>query len=171
MFSMFTPYLALIKVALVVMFLGGLFTAGYMSGVHQGTDKINAYVAQLQTKITSLQSKNAQSNDKIVTQYVDRVNTVTQKEYVYVKQAQDTVPSQHYLSNGWLYAHDAAAGLTTSDPARASDATPSPVKDNIALATVDSNYAICHRTEAQLIGLQQFVTDYNANVDKVNAGK
>ena len=164
-------YWPIIKSAFFGVSIIGLFLAGYFSGLHQANDKIHAYINQLNTEITSLQNKNSQTNDQVVTQYVDKWHTIVQKEVVYVKQAQDNVPSQYFLSNGWVYNHDAAASLTEADPARSSDATPSTIKDNVALATIDDNYSACHQIAAQLTSLQQWILDYNINIDQVNAKK
>jgi len=149
----------------------GLFLAGYFSGMNQANNKIHSYINQLNTEIISLQNKNNQTNNQVVTQYVDKWHTIVQKEIVYVKQAQNNVPSQYFLSRGWLYDHDAAASFTEADSARSSDATPSQIKDNIALATIVDNYSTCYQIAAQLTSLQQWILDYNKDVDQVNAGK
>jgi hypothetical protein len=69
------------------------------------------------------------------------------------------------MSNGWVYAHDASATSGDADPARASDASPSGIKDNEALLTIFNNYSRCLQNSQQLIGLQQWIVENKTAVD------
>jgi hypothetical protein len=71
------------------------------------------------------------------------------------------------MSNGWVYAHDASATSGDADSARASDASPSGIKDNEALLTIFSNYSRCEQNAEQLIALQKWIADNKAAVDKM----
>jgi len=169
--SLITSYFKIFRGPLAGVGIAIAAIGGYLYGVSDANHKIQAYEQQLRKEISDLQSKNNQTNTQIVTQYVDRIKTITQKEYVYVKQANDIVPSQYFLSNGWVYEHDSAASLAEADSAKAADGTASTIKDNIALATVVDNYAVCYKNAEQLKSLQDWIKQYNANVDAVNAGK
>ena len=160
---------------LAVSFAGVLAIVGaFFFGFHKGTSlqtavdaaKFNAYVAQAEKTATDLKQKNTNISNQVVTQYVDRVNTVKEKEYVYVNQATTDVPTQHVLSNGWVYLHDISTTNGDADSTKSSDATPSTIKDNQALAVVVSNYADCNANAEQLKNLQQWIND---NIKAINA--
>lgn len=161
------------KVIIGIVVTLGLLATVYFIGYNHGKDKCQAAwdeektAAQLQVD-KAQQQINVQS-DKTVTQYVDRWNTLKEKEYVYVDTAKGRVPGQHDVSNGWVYLHDKAATADNADPAIASDDTPSGIKDNQALAVVVSNYARCLEDKNKLIALQTWVTDTKKAVDEANS--
>ena len=160
------PYRILIIFVVII----SAFGFGYKKGSDSaagGLAKLAAQAAELQIKL-----KNEENNvkEKIVTEYVDKIQTVREKQYVYVQKAQDVVPAQHDLSSGWVYLHDHAASAESGDAdnTRASDATSSGIKDNQALSTVVENYGICQQNTEQLKALQDYITKVKAAVDKAN---
>lgn len=164
MFSMIPlPYKLLAIGALLI----GVFFYGYMKGSAYAEAELARFAAQKAEQIAELEKKNAEISNTVVTEYVDRVNTIREKEYVYRDIAQNTVPSQHDMSNGWVYTHDLSATSGNADPTRASDASPSGIKDNTALLTVISNYGICQQNAVQLIQLQKWIIENKAAVDKM----
>jgi hypothetical protein len=66
-----------------------------------------------------------------------------------------------------VYTHDISATSGDADASRASDASSSGIKDNTALISVISNYAICQRNQIQLIELQKWIIENKAAVDKM----
>lgn len=162
MFSMIPlPYKLLAGAAIVA----GVFVFGYIKGSAYAEAELARFSANANKQIVELEKKNAEISNKVVIQYVDRVNTIKEKEYVYRDIATKSVPAQHDMSNGWVYAHDISATAGNADPARASDASPSGIKDNQALLTIFGNYSICMQNSQQLIGLQQWVIDNKRAVD------
>jgi hypothetical protein len=168
MFSLIPlPY----KIIMIVMLLGGAVGFGYMKGSEAGKIAIANLKADSERQIHELEDMNAKISNKVVTQYVDRVNTIHEKEKVYVDAAKNNVPSQSILSNGWVYTHDISATSGDADATRSSDASPSGIKDNEALLTILGNYSICHENSEQLKGLEQWVIDNKKAVDESNAKK
>lgn len=160
MFSLIPfPYKLLISVVLFVALVGGVFFYGYSKGSIRADEKLAKFSAEKNAQIVELEQKNAKITNKVITEYVDRTNTIREKEYVYRDAATKSVPAQSNLSNGWVYVHDVSATSGDADPARASDATSSGIKDNTALLTVISNYSICQQNQAQLIELQKWIVE------------
>jgi uncharacterized protein (UPF0333 family) len=156
------PY-KLIALGLLII---GVFAFGYMKGSAYADTKIAEYAAEKSKLVAELEKKNSEITNTVVTEYVDRVNVIREKEYVYRDLAQNDVPSQHIMSNGWVYTHDISASSGDADSTRASDATPSGIADNTALGTIVGNYAICEQNAAQLAQLQRWISDNKAQVEK-----
>lgn len=168
MFSMIPlPYKLLAGAGLIV----GVFVFGYIKGGVYAEAELAKFSATANKQITDLEKKNAEISNKVVTEYVDRTNIIREKEYVYRDLATESVPAQHDMSNGWVYAHDISAISGDADPARASDASPSGIKDNEALITIFSNYSRCEQNAEQLIALQKWIADNKSVVDKMAAEK
>lgn len=162
MFSMIPlPYKLLAAAALLI----GVFFYGYMKGSAYAEAQLQKFAAEKQQQIAELEKKNAEISNNVVTEYVDRVNTIREKEYVYRDIAQKSVPSQSVMSNGWVYTHDISATSGDADSTRASDASPSGITDTQALIGIIKNYAICMQNSQQLIGLQQWINDNKRAVD------
>jgi K+-sensing histidine kinase KdpD len=97
----------------------------------------------------------AQTADRVVTQYVDRVRTVSEAAQVITKEVPVYVPSDACtLPPGFRVLHDAAAAGTLPEPAYLADAAPADAQT--VAATVADNYATCHAIREQLTALQQF---------------
>ena len=164
MFSMIPlPYKLLAGAALLL----GVFVFGYMKGSAYAEAELARFAAKKSEQVAELEKKNAEISNTVVTEYVDRTNTIREKEYVYLDRAKNSVPAQSDLSNGWVYTHDISALSGDADAARSSDASTSGIKDNEALLTVISNYAICQRNQVQLIELQKWIIQNKAAVDKM----
>jgi len=156
------------KIIAFIIIIGGALGLGYSKGLEKSKLEIAKFEAKANEKIAALEKQNGEISNKVVTEYVDRVKTIKEKEYVYVKQAENSVPSQHDMSNGWVYLHDSSAKGLPAVPARVSDERPSGVKDNIALGTIASNYSVCYQNSEQLRALQKWLRDTKAAVDKEN---
>jgi hypothetical protein len=166
------------KIIAVAVVLLAAFGAGYMKGSNKAQAKIQQYeqrqilhASQMKDLQIALENEKNNIKEKIVVEYVDKVQTIKEKHYVYVDKAKEDVPSQYNLSNGWVYLHDHAAGSQsgTPDPARTSDATASDVKDNQALAVVVDNYGTCKQNAEQLVALQDYFKKVKEAIDKANA--
>jgi hypothetical protein len=68
-----------------------------------------------------------------------------------------------------VYLHDSSAKGLPAVPARSADETSSGIKDNVALGTIVANYSVCIQNSNQLAGLQRWINDTKAAVDKANA--
>jgi hypothetical protein len=158
------PYKLLAGVALIL----GVFAFGYMKGSAYAEAELQRFAAKASTQVAELEKKNAEISNNVVTEYVDRTNTIREKEYVYVDAAKDSVPSQSVMSNGWVFTHDISASASDADAARSSDASPSGIKDTDALIGIIRNYAICQSNSVQLTELQRWITENKAAVDELN---
>ena len=158
------PYKLLAGGALIL----GVFVFGYMKGSAYADAELQRFAAKASTQVAELEKKNAEISNNVVTEYVDRTNTIREKEYVYVDAAKNTVPSQSVMSNGWVFTHDISASASDADAARSSDASPSGIKDTDALIGIIRNYAICQSNSVQLTELQRWITENKAAVDELN---
>ena len=161
------PYKLLASVALII----GVFIYGYTKGSEHGEAEIAKFAAEKNKQIADLEKKNAEISNRVQIEYVDRVNTIREKEYVYRNIAQGSVPRQHIMSNGWVYTHDISASSGDADPTRASDAKASGIADNQALISIISNYSRCQQNAEQLRQLQQWIIDNKAAIDEAEKKK
>jgi hypothetical protein len=159
------PYKLLAGAALII----GVFFYGYMKGTAYGEAELQRFAAKQSKVVAELEKKNSEISNTVVTEYVDRVNTIKEKEYVYRNLAQTSVPSQHDMSNGWVFTHDSSASASDADPTRASDASPSGITDTTALLAIIGNYSRCLQNSQQLEGLQRWVNDNKRAVDEAAA--
>ena len=155
------PYKLLAGVALIL----GVFVYGYMKGSAYADAELARFSAKASAQVAELEKKNAEISNNVVTEYVDRTNTIREKEYVYVDAAKDSVPSQSVMSNGWVFTHDISASASDADAARSSDASPSGIKDTDALIGIIRNYAICQSNAVQLTELQRWINENKEAVD------
>ena len=161
------PYKLLAGAALII----GVFFYGYMKGSAYAEAELQRFAAKASQQVADLEKKNAEISNNVVTEYVDRTNTIREKEYVYIDTAKNVVPSQSVMSNGWVFTHDSSASARDADPTRASDATPSGITDTTALVGIITNYSRCQQNAQQLIALQKWITDNKTEVDRINAEK
>jgi hypothetical protein len=158
------PYKLLAGAALIL----GVFVFGYMKGSAYAEAELQRFAAKNATLTADMEKKNSEISTQVVTQYVDRVNTIREKEYVYRDVAKTVVPSQSVLSNGWVFTHDASATGSDADATRASDASPSGITDTTALVGIIGNYSRCQQNAEQLIALQKWITDNKAAIEELN---
>jgi hypothetical protein len=161
------PYKLLAGAALII----GVFFYGYMKGSAYAEAELQRFAAKASTQVAELEKKNAEISNNVVTEYVDRTNTIREKEYVYIDTAKNIVPSQSVMSNGWVFTHDSSATASDADPTRASDASSSGITDTTALVGIITNYSRCQQNAQQLIALQKWVADNKTEVDRINAEK
>ena len=156
------------KVIAIVFIIAGAAGYGYMKGSAHAEVELANYRADAEKQISELKDVNTRISDNVTTEYIDRVNTIHEKEVIY-RQAAGDLPPQHDLSNGWIHLHDAAAKLVNPDMMLASDKSPSGVMDTTALAVVMSNYAVCKQNSEKLTSLQKWITDNKTAVEAANA--
>jgi uncharacterized protein (UPF0333 family) len=158
------PYKLLAGVALIL----GVFVYGYMKGSAYADAELQRFAAKNATLVADMEKKNSEISTEVVTQYVDRTNTIKEKEYVYRDIIKESVPTQHVMSNGWVFTHDSSATASDADPTRSSDASPSGITDTTALLGIIGNYSRCQQNAEQLIALQKWIADNKEAVDAVN---
>lgn len=142
---------------------------GYTKGVAEGNLKVVTAAKEKSDMVAEYERRLGERKVEIVTQYVDRWNVIKERETRNVTQATNNVPNQYQLSSGWVYLHDQSARAAEADGTRSSDASPSGVGDNQALATVVTNYSRYHQCEAQVRALQDLIIQHNRTIDELNA--
>lgn len=157
-----------VKLMVIIFIVLGAAGWGYMKGSAHAEIELANYQAKAEKQISELKSENVRISDNVVTEYVDKVETIHQKETVYRDRLVNLGEGQNDLSNGWVELHDAAARLADPDAVLASDKSPSGVMDNAALAVVLSNYSSCHANKQHLISLQRWITDNQAAIEAAN---
>ncbi len=155
------PYKLLAIGALLI----GVFIFGYMKGSAYAEAELARFAAKASEQVAELERKNSAISTQVVTEYVDRTNTIREKEYVYLNAAKNSVPNQSVMSNGWVFTHDISASAGDADATRSSDASPSAVKDTDALIGIIRNYAICQSNSVQLVELQRWISENKMAVD------
>jgi len=155
------PYKLLAGAALIL----GVFVYGYMKGSAYADAELARFSAKANEQVAELERKNSEISNNVVTEYVDRTNTIREKEYVYVDAAKESVPNQSVMSNGWVFTHDISASASDADATRSSDASPSGIKDTDALIGIIRNYAICQSNSVQLTELQRWISENKMAVD------
>lgn len=156
------------KILALVFVVGGAFGAGYKKGTDAGEVMIQKAANEAEQLKIELEKEQNNIKERVVTEYVDKIKVVTQKETIYRDAVQQQLPSKFNVSNGWVYIHDSSVAGSTLDPQKASDSVDSPYTENQALGSVLSNYSICLQNAQQLVSLQSWILETKASVDKQN---
>lgn len=157
-----------VKIMAIIFIVLGAAGWGYMKGSAHAEVELANYQAKAENQISELKTENTRISDNVVTEYVDRTNTIRDKEIVYRDRLVDLGEGQNNLSNGWVELHDAAAKLADPDAILASDLSPSGVMDNAALAVVLANYRVAHENKQHIISLQTWIRDNQAAIEAAN---
>lgn len=160
-----------VKIMAIIFIVLGAAGWGYMKGSAHAEIELANYQAKAEKQISELKTENTEISNTVTTEFVDRVNTIHDKETIYRDRLVNLGESTNNLSSGWVELHDAAAKLADPDAQLAGDKSPSGIMDNSALAVVMGNYSVCHQNKQQLISLQKWIADNKAAVDRVNAEK
>ena len=157
-----------VKIMAIIFIVLGAAGWGYIKGSAHAEIELANFQAKAEKQISDLKSENTKISDNVVTEYVDVVRTITDKETIYKDRLVGLGEGTNNLSNGWVELHDASARLADPDAVLASDMSPSGVMDNAALTVVLSNYSTCHANKQQLISLQRWITDNKVAIEKAN---
>ena len=146
--------LALIGLATLILTAGS-----YRLGASHVQAQWDAERARLATVKAKTEAAQAETTTRVVTQYVDRVQTVRERGKTIVQKVPVYVPSDSTcdLPAGFRVLHDAAAAGELPNPA--GDADAASVSAQTVAATVADNYATYHATVEQLGALQQWVRE------------
>ena len=168
MFNMIPlPY----RILAVIIVAFALFGTGYYKGLQVSKERIALFEAKAKLEYETLKAAYEKAknsiNERVVTQYVDRIVYVTKWRTRNVEVVKE-VPSNCELSAGWVHVHDSAAEGRDADRAAAADGASSGIKDTEALATVVDNYGACAANTEKLKAWQKWYTDQSAFVGKIN---
>lgn len=151
-------------IAVTLGLVGTFYYMGYTRAKTAADLEFIEYIKAAEDRVKILEKQINEKKIEIVTEYVDRIVTVKEKEYVYIDKSKN-VPSRCELSTGWMHLHDSSARGTEPDSTRVTDATASGIKDNTALGTIVSNYSICQQNAEQLKALQKWIAENNKIID------
>ena len=157
------------KIIAVMFVVGGAFGAGYKKGTAQGEVMIQQAANEAEQLKIELEKEQNNIKERVVTEYVDKIKVVKEKETIYRDAAESQVKGKYNLTNGWVYLHDTSVKGEQLDPEKTTDDNDSVIKDNQALGTVLSNYSVCLQNAQQLVSLQSWILETKASVDKQNA--
>lgn len=168
---MFTSrfYTVAAAAAILVLAVGGSAFWGYNKGFREaeieGAIKMANFKAQKEQQLKEVQQAASLVTEKVVVEYVDRVQEVVKNRIVYRDVIKEVlVPSTCSLSNGWVQVHDAAATNSNVD-IQGDPNTDSNISDTEGLNAVVENYSVCHQTRDQLVALQNWVKE---NYSQIN---
>lgn len=160
------PYKIIGGATAAIALIGGTYFYGYTKGTAKAEAELMAFAARSSQQIAELQERNAELSNNVQIQYVDRVNTIREKEYVYRDIAENRVAPKCELSNGWVHVHDASTGAGDANTTRAADETPSGITDTQALVGIVGNYSRCQQNAQQLALLQKWILENKHLADK-----
>lgn len=128
--------------------------------------QINDFRTQSAAQIDRLTRREAEVKEVVVTQFVDRVNTIRDNNTIYRDAIVEVPTRNENLSVGWIDVHDSV--VRGQQPTSPGDTSDSGVSDTQALLRVSSNYSRCKETEAQLNSLQEWVRQMEAEATAAN---
>lgn len=138
--------------ALVMVLLG----AGLYYGNKMGKSSCLEAIVNAQKQSIKAIQKQGVVNDKVVTVYVDRVQTVQGKSRTIIKEVQNhALKLSTVLSGDFRVLHDGAAHGTI--PSASDYANAAPVEATAVAETVVGNYGICHENAETLSALQGWI--------------
>ena len=122
-----------IRAVLMLAGLGALiYAAFYIYNQGRAVERavFTEYRAKAEKQIADLKKANLNVNDRVVTEYIVRTNTIREKQIVYRDVIKYLEPKAE-LSNAWVHIHDAAVTQTPIDEAVVADQTPCSVSQAV----------------------------------------
>lgn len=150
---------------LCILLLVLTFGAGYhVRGINEKSKTVQEQNEQLAKAFEQGQELGV-VRDRIVTQYVDRVQVIRERGETIVKEIPVYVSAKAdaacVVPAGFARVHDAAAAnLPAPEPLGAADEAPSGIALSAVAETTAGNYATCNETAERLIGLQELIREY-----------
>jgi len=147
-----------------------LWAHGWLAGVNHEQDQARLLEHEQLRQAFEQGQQLGTVRDRVVTEYVDRVQviekrgqTIVKEVPVYVSEESDracTVPA------GFVRLHDAAAeGVPIAPSAGPPDAAASGIALSAVAGTVAGNYTACHANAEQLEQLQRLLSEYEKHMD------
>lgn len=160
-------YLWVVKILIALAIFYGGYLWGQYTESKQAKENLAAEIAKQNERYNELLAKKVKVQEKIVTEYVDKIVEVTKWRTRNVEIAK-TVPDTCVLSNGWVSVHDASAQGRSADATGATDETSSGITAPEALQGITENYGACRANREQIIGLQKYIIEQQKLIDEYN---
>ena len=106
-------------------------------------------------------------SNRVSSDVIEKTNTITEVRYVNQPVIEEVFRDTPFLSEGWVYAHDAMSKGEEVDPIKASDRTPSNFTEADSLRVIGNNYAKAFTTTAQVEGWIDFYDGVRAANERV----
>lgn len=163
--------IGLVTLIALAIALVAAFQVGYGKGKNISAVQITKYEGNIKALEGKLETANAKTTIKTVTEYVTK--TAYQDKIVYKnRDIIHTVikdrPLDQTVSKGYIYAHNQSALGLPIDFDLASDIHPSGVQDKVVLDVTASNYAKANQWKSQLEALQKWTKETYENGQKVH---
>lgn len=156
-----------VKVLAVLAICLGCYFVGRRDGDMRADLEIAKYEVLKKDSAEAIRKASENVKEKIVTQYVDRIKKVTEKEYVYITLT-NTVPDTFEFSNGWVHVHDASATGGDATSTGSADGSSSGIGANEGLQTIIRNYGKCHKNAEQIRSLQLTIREFEKIIEEHN---
>lgn len=167
--SMFIPkYDVIVKLASLSIFSLGLWACG----IHTEKQKYALELEKQKAYIAQLEQKASEKTIEVVTNYVDRIKIVKEKgDVIYEKVPQYITKeddSRCVIPNGFVILHDSAVHNTVPETPRDSNEGTSGIELSEATKVIVKNYGTYHEVVEQLLALQKWVREMEANYNNKN---
>lgn len=150
----------LFVLGLILAVLASVAALGYQKGSHRADLEIVKYEQKLANLTAEQAKEQAKVDVRVVTEYVDRVNTVERIVYKNRDVIVNSVPEQFVLTRGWVYAYNASLAGIEIDPVLAADETPTSITEMQALANnLAPNNAVCRANILHVEALQKWIKE------------
>lgn len=170
MFSLIPLPYKLLAIGLTsIAFVITIYVVGFNAGKKNGELQVANFANAARAQLEQVQKGQDRIEERILVKYNDRIvyrniqNARTQEIINTVVPDRDVE-----LSNGWVFTHDASATGRDADAARAADDNSSGVTANQALYRINENYDTCKATRDQLVALQDWIRETQANIEAEN---
>lgn len=161
---------ALVALILLLSLVAGIGASVWWLDNRADRAEVRAATAEEKARGLTAQLKESRDNVRVVTKFVDRVNTIREvgrtierEVPVYVTQQADAACP---IPRGFVQLHDAAAaGVPPAVGAGDPDARAEGIALSTVTATVAGNYGACHENAAQLKALQDKLRALGVSID------
>jgi hypothetical protein len=154
-------------VVAALVFVLALCGAGY-TGWHQRAKladaEISAIRSELETKVAKAEKLAAETSERVVIRYKDRIQTIRVVEPEVQHDVQVIAASDCKLPSSFVRLHDAGAGVPSQTPAGADD--PAAIPCSVAIETIRENYKAARENAEQLEALQAWVAGVSGEPQK-----
>lgn len=161
MFGSLNPWVVLGGGLAAILLVSAIFFMGRDYGASKTTMKYQEQeIVQLEQdlveekriteQLLKFQEGTEQASQDAQRNVIERTNTITEVQYRNRDVIQEVFRDTPYLSEGWVYAHDAISKGEDVDPIKASDRNPSNFTEADSLRVIGNNYANKFQTDAQV---------------------
>jgi hypothetical protein len=155
---------AVIALVVIVALMGAAY-----SGWHQrdrlAVAEISAIKSDLETKVAQAQKLAAETSERVVIRYQDRVKVIREVPQEVVHEIEVIRQSKCVLPAEWVRLHDAGAGVSSQAPGAVDDAAEE-VDCATAIEVVRENYARSRENAEQLAALQEWISSVSGGSQK-----